>query len=299
MPQRRILKEIGITQEAEDAYFLGLRTDIRPTDPAVVDELVRAGLLQQTPFGTQLLPASTAMRQLLQQREESVTRTRGLLADLLSIENLTYKGFRFTADVDEIRQWYGLVTMQATNILRIFDRPPYLDPHTLSPTMEPLVDKQVTIHTIYRRQEFASEAFLQVVRDSVAHGEVARVAEGLPFRLIVADESEALIMWTTENEPNAFLIANQKVISLLIHLFNDLWKRAFEFRSPTSTTDKIAPELHDILVLLALGLPDAAIAKRLGLSERTIGRRIKHLADTLGVESRFQIGMQAVRFGLI
>lgn len=51
--------------------------------------------------------------------------------------------------------------------------------------------------------------------------------------------------------------------------------------------------------LLALGIPDGAIAKRPRISERTVGRRIKELADSLGVDTRFQIGVEAARRGLI
>ena len=44
---------------------------------------------------------------------------------------------------------------------------------------------------------------------------------------------------------------------------------------------------------------DKAIARQLGVSERTAHRRVTSLLSRLGAESRFQAGVQAVRNGLM
>jgi DNA-binding NarL/FixJ family response regulator len=41
------------------------------------------------------------------------------------------------------------------------------------------------------------------------------------------------------------------------------------------------------------------IARQLGVSERTVRRRVSDLAEILGAGSRFQIGAQAVRRGWV
>lgn len=52
-----------------------------------------------------------------------------------------------------------------------------------------------------------------------------------------------------------------------------------------------------IITLMAAGLTDEAIARRLRLSRRTVVRRITALLDRLGATTRFQAGVQAANRG--
>lgn len=54
-----------------------------------------------------------------------------------------------------------------------------------------------------------------------------------------------------------------------------------------------------ILQCLNAGMKDDAIARQLGISERTVRRRVADLAARLGAASRFQIGAQAARRGWV
>jgi DNA-binding NarL/FixJ family response regulator len=54
-----------------------------------------------------------------------------------------------------------------------------------------------------------------------------------------------------------------------------------------------------VLRLLASGLTDEAVARKVGLSARTVRRTIASLSDRLQANSRFQAGAQAVRRGWI
>jgi DNA-binding NarL/FixJ family response regulator len=49
------------------------------------------------------------------------------------------------------------------------------------------------------------------------------------------------------------------------------------------------------LTYLSAGLTDESIAREFGVSERTIARRISRLQETLGAQTRFQLGVQASR----
>jgi DNA-binding NarL/FixJ family response regulator len=48
-----------------------------------------------------------------------------------------------------------------------------------------------------------------------------------------------------------------------------------------------------------LGAKDETIARQLGVSLRTVRRRVAELMDELGASTRFQAGMEAVRRGLL
>ena len=64
-----------------------------------------------------------------------------------------------------------------------------------------------------------------------------------------------------------------------------------------SSPDLLTDEERRIVGLLAEGLTDDAIARRLGLTRRTCRRRIRVLMERLGARSRFQAGALAAKAG--
>ena len=71
-------------------------------------------------------------------------------------------------------------------------------------------------------------------------------------------------------------------------------------RTPAATGgwDPTADDLR-ILRLLSEGHTTDVIARRVGLSERTVRRRLRTLADEIGVDSTIEAVVHAVRTGLI
>ena len=66
------------------------------------------------------------------------------------------------------------------------------------------------------------------------------------------------------------------------------------------TTRTPLSEQHvDMLRLLAHGMTDAAAAARLGLTERTLRRRLSDVMGLLGASSRFQAGYATGRLRLV
>ncbi|WP_435771479.1 LuxR C-terminal-related transcriptional regulator [Nocardioides sp. SYSU DS0651] len=55
----------------------------------------------------------------------------------------------------------------------------------------------------------------------------------------------------------------------------------------------------EILRLLSLGQTTDVIARRVGVSERTVRRRLRAIADDIGVDSSIEAVVHAVRAGLI
>ena len=71
-------------------------------------------------------------------------------------------------------------------------------------------------------------------------------------------------------------------------------------RTPAATGgwDPTADDVR-ILRLLSEGHTTDVIARRVGLSERTVRRRLRTLADEIGVDSTIEAVVYAVRSGLI
>jgi AraC-like DNA-binding protein len=70
---------------------------------------------------------------------------------------------------------------------------------------------------------------------------------------------------------------------------------AVPITSGTETSGARALETKRLLTYLSAGLTDESIAREFGVSERTIARRISRLQETLGAQTRFQLGVQASR----
>lgn len=67
------------------------------------------------------------------------------------------------------------------------------------------------------------------------------------------------------------------------------------------TAEPWRPEAEDveILGLLAQGLTAEGAARRVGLSDRTVRRRLRAMADDLGVDTTIEIVVHAVRAGVL
>jgi|GEM_PF-5483734 len=68
---------------------------------------------------------------------------------------------------------------------------------------------------------------------------------------------------------------------------------ARQFPRPELLAPRLPADQLELLRLLATGLSDQAIGRRLDLSRRTVQRRVRSLMDTFGVQTRFQLGMRA------
>jgi hypothetical protein len=128
-------------------------------------------------------------------------------------------------------------------------------------------------------------------------GEQIRIVPELPSRLFIIGRTHAI---TPEplgfaDEPR-LLIRQRGLVEALMLLFELMWDKA----TPVAELDRgeARPDLRRLLLLqLADGAKDEQIARTLGLSLRTVRRRIADLLIELGVDSRFQAGVEAVRRG--
>ena len=117
-------------------------------------------------------------------------------------------------------------------------------------------------------------------------GEQQRVAASLPSSFACFGDDVAL--GTTEwgkADGDWVVLRDPMVVSAFVELFDRLWATA---------TPLAEGEVHDATALVDLmrqGLKDEAIARVMGVSLRTVRRRIAGLMEEHGVETRFQLAM--------
>jgi DNA-binding CsgD family transcriptional regulator/predicted DNA-binding transcriptional regulator len=185
--------------------------------------------------------------------------------------------------------------------VRAFDRPPYMQRLGENlPLQERRQREGVAFRTIYSRDALALPGRFQAdIERSCSYGEQARVRPSLPTKLIMADESMAVVP-TAEGEAfaeAAYVIRSSALLAALAALFEHEWCRGVPLvagpRQSAEQTDQPDEKTRALLGLLAGGLTDEAIARALGWSARTTQRRIAALHKELGVTTRFQAGAAA------
>lgn len=92
------------------------------------------------------------------------------------------------------------------------------------------------------------------------------------------------------------VVREPAIVRACIAYFEELWARAVDIPG-MSRSDPYRSSRGQTLALLAQGGKDEQIARALGLSLRTVRRRVAGIMVELGVDTRFQAGMEAVRRG--
>ncbi|MER7484418.1 LuxR C-terminal-related transcriptional regulator [Streptomyces sp. NPDC126497] len=129
-----------------------------------------------------------------------------------------------------------------------------------------------------------------------------RTVPSLPVHLLLVDRSLALLP-TDPRAPwhGVVQITVPGVVEALNSLFERFWENAVPLGSsgPGPDEHELSPRERELLRLMARGLNDEAIRRRLGVSLRTVRRIVADLCARLGAASRFEAGYQAARRGWI
>jgi DNA-binding CsgD family transcriptional regulator len=136
-----------------------------------------------------------------------------------------------------------------------------------------------------------------VLRARAEAGEQVRLLSDLPTRMMVIGTTHAVVPEPLgyAEEPR-LLVRQRALVEALTLLFELLWDRA----APVPELEAGDPRRdlrRFVLQMLAAGQKDEQIARSLGLSLRTVRRRVADLMADLGSDSRFQAGVEAARRG--
>lgn len=98
-------------------------------------------------------------------------------------------------------------------------------------------------------------------------------------------------------------ISHPDVSAAIRQVIDDTWTRGSPWDEDSTSVATGGGPLdrreRQILRLLVEGVADAAIARQVGVSQRTVERRVRHILDLLGADTRFQAGVQAARRGWV
>lgn len=131
-----------------------------------------------------------------------------------------------------------------------------------------------------------------------SNGAQARTLPDPPLKVLIADGERAAIMLHNDErrgDPMGLRVVASPTLDLMLRTFDVLWSLS----APISVNPSEPLDERDraILTLMGLGATDDTIARRLGMSRRTVVRRTASLLERLGASTRFQAGVQAIRRG--
>jgi DNA-binding CsgD family transcriptional regulator/predicted transcriptional regulator len=216
------------------------------------------------------------------------------------------------ATVQRLRQ----IQYSARHELRCFDKPPYhLGLDSLNQAELDLLHRGGRARGVYEAAAVAVPGRRAQLAAYLAAGEQARVLPRLPTKLIVVDDRLAAVPLDgddVDTAPAVFVIVHRSaLLDALCELFEALWRLArpldidgrtglarhagLDEGAGAGEPARLGPDSleREILELMDAGMPDAAIARRLGLSHRTLQRRIRGLMERFNAQTRYQLGVQA------
>ena len=264
----------------------------------------------------QSLPVApdAALEALVRRQELELERIRALatawVADFRSGRSTgPTELIEIVSGADAVLSRFDQLQRAAAEEVQVLDTPPYVaatGPDTNDLEFEVLA-RGVTCKAIYDRAALdqAPNAVTAILR-YVAAGEQARVTSELPLKLATFDRRTAFMPLSIDQGDiaSAIVVHPCSLLDVLLLVFDQLWQQATPLTAPDSLRaaqedGTFEPTENDrrVLVLLASGMKDQAIARHLGWSHRTTRRRIAALMAASGAETRFQAGLHAARAG--
>ena len=140
--------------------------------------------------------------------------------------------------------------------------------------------------------------FPEMLRLRAARGDEQRVTSGMRLTTLVNDSGFALVdLEDDQGQPHGLVVTDTAFSTAIKEVCRWGWQIGVPWRmgADGENTMGAADQERTILQMMAAGASDAAIARHLKLSQRTVERRVRAIMDRLNATTRFQAGVLAVR----
>lgn len=278
-----------------------------PEDEAeqLVGALALRGLL--TPASDGLgswcaLPPQIAVESLIRRRERELSGARQALLTL--VEEHTLASISFEGGPVELLDSSGLTQRWAEleaaveQEMLVLSKAPFVRRADRTEQVMDVLERRVECRCVYDRSALDQPGSLRSINRFQAAGEQIRVADQLPLKMLIADRRVALLAVGPRQPGFWLMVKRSHLLDGLVVLFDLIWDRSVPLHAEPDNDGDGAPQLGDdaqLLSLLVGGMTDAAIARQLGSSVRTVQRRVNRLMQRAGVHSRAQLAWQAAR----
>lgn len=319
-----MLETLGLARDAERVYRTllsrpparldELATTLSLTEAAIegaLSELETLGLVHPSETGRYIpAPPDGAVEALILRRQAELAAVRAISARLADEYRTGHLGEQ-PSELIEVVRGRDQIHRRAQGARRLvrdellsFDKPPYIAPDEFDEVAEEqrLLDRGVKVRAVYCIDALTHSPWLQRlehVRTLCALGEQARSVASLPVKLTIYDRRQALVPLTIDQRAtdSMVIVHESGLLGALVALFESVWASARPLDSEPMDDAGAAPVEREVLTLLAAGATDEAIARQLGVSDRTVRRRVLAVMEALNASTRFEAGVAAARAG--
>lgn len=321
----------GITDSVTAVYLFALRNrGIRSDQPAselgldpddlktAVDVLLEMRLLRVGTDPDSLLPVrpdiaaadfSAPIEEQIRAQTNRVRRQRALTLSLLPLyeEHVgagSSSSVQHYSDPDEVRALLRVASGECRQDAVTVQPGGARSQTTLAEALPrdlAMLERGVRMRVLYQHTARADLATRSYVSKIVENGAEVRTTGQIAERLIVFDRRIAFLPDGPRDQrtPGAVVVRDPVVIAYLLRVLEPLWEDAASFVVSDMGYQGTVGEVRlAILRLMARGLTDEAVARRMGMALRTCRRHIGALIQDMGVTSRFQAGIAGERAGL-
>jgi DNA-binding CsgD family transcriptional regulator len=167
-----------------------------------------------------------------------------------------------------------------------------------------LVERGIKVRAIYPQSVDSAPRQRKYLSQLSATGVEVRLATQVPFDLLIGDTHTALLTANPENpSEGAIVVRGTSLVRSYIALYEDCWLRSVPYSAQAvgsfDPEGELTEQHRTTMRLLANGLTDERIARKLGVSLRTVSRLVSEIMRYLQADSRFQAGVLAATHGLI
>lgn len=288
----------------------GERRPSGPQDPQV-QKLVFLGLMRATAAGFEPVDPGEARRVMARAVVEEMVERSAFYAQVLGVldgvpevrlpaapvAEEAVPGIGYVHGLREIGKTVNSEVGRATQEILTAQPGGGRNPETLESVIKLTRDvlaRGVRMRTIYQHSSRFDEPTKEYVRRISESGAEIRTLDEFFDRLIIVDQSVAFIP-SVRDRTSALRVTEPGLVQFLIDLFDRNWVRAAPYSFvPThaaSAVRDVGPSIRTAIIkMLVDGLQDKTIAKRLGISLRTIQGHVAAIRAEYGASNRTQLG---------
>jgi sugar-specific transcriptional regulator TrmB len=312
-PRRIVLESLGVGAEDEELYLLMIREpDLAPGALAARLGHSRAALsaglhrlegiglvtrISRDPVHWRPARPDVAIDVLVARRRAELDRvtevSREWLAEMSVPQALQPERLvEIVVGQEAIAARFAQLVQGTEAELMVLDRPPYASSsEETERSVRGLLGTGVQVRGIYSYDSLQLPGAVEGAHSALDAGERSRIHPDVPMKLAIGDRRQALLPLSVDQViDSALFVHGSALLDALVRMFDLLWEQALPI-VPHDGDDLDAR----LVTMLTAGMKDEAIARRLGLSTRTVGRRVASLMERLGARTRFQAGAQAER----
>ncbi|WP_329614158.1 LuxR C-terminal-related transcriptional regulator [Streptomyces brevispora] len=155
--------------------------------------------------------------------------------------------------------------------------------------------------TIYQHTVRSDRTTLAYIEQVTAAGAEIRTLAEVVDRVIVFDGDLAFVPFSDEPH-HALRVQHPSLVRFLARAFDEAWARSVPVRperAPLRTPVVTSDLQRAILQGVVNGETDASIARRIGMSRRSVAEHMRKVSEQLGSNSRAQLGYLVATSGLL